>query len=754
MCVMLTKINKMFNKKMSIAALMALPIFSFAQQQDTIPLSSILEEVQVSGVNAGEKTPVSYTNVTEEEIEKHNLGQDLPYLISLTPSVVSSSDAGAGIGYTYMTIRGSDASRINVTVNGIPLNDSESQGVWWVNMPDFTSSVSNIQIQRGVGTSTNGGSAFGASVNLQTNGLNSEKYLTLNNSVGSFNSLKNNIEFGTGLLNGKWAFDGRLSRISSDGYIDRSSSELQSFYFSGGYYAENSSLKAIVFSGHERTGQAWYGVPKSYLDSNRTFNPYNYEDEVDDYRQTHYQLHYNKQFNTNTFLNFAAHYTKGGGFYEQYIGDDHNSILYNGDYIFGQNELSYYGLEDVIVDGDTTSVSNLVRRKWLDNHFKGVTFSFNHSTDKANFILGGAGNTYIGNHFGKVINTEIHGDLDHEYYRNKATKNDQNIYFKTDYKLTEKLNLFADLQGRNINYSFEGFNDDGTVADQSVELNFFNPKAGAVYTLKDNMFVYASYSVANKEPNRNDYVESSPSDRPLHETLYDTEIGFKYNNKNMDISANWYHMNYKNQLINTGEINDVGYSVHSNIDKSLRTGIEIASAVKITENLSWNGNVTLSENTIVSHDEFIDNWDSWGKDSIHYENTDISFSPNIIAKSQLNYTIGDLQTSFITKHIGSQYIDNTSSDERMLNAYTVNNLLLSYNLKFKNVKQAKITLAVNNLFNNEYANRAWIYRFVSEGWDPRGETSPYTNADSDGYNMIGYFPQATRNYMLGITLGL
>ena len=299
----------MFNKRISIAILLTLPFLSIAQKQDTIPLSQILEEIQITGVNAGEKTPVSYTNISESEFEKNNLGQDLPYLISLTPSVVSSSDAGAGIGYTYMTIRGSDASRINVTVNGIPLNDAESQGVWWVNMPDFTSSVSNIQIQRGVGTSTNGGSAFGGSVNLNTNGLKSKKYVTLNNSVGSYNSLKNNIEFGTGLINGKWSFDGRLSSITSDGYIDRASSDLKSSYFSGGYYGETQSLKAIVFTGHERTYQAWNGVPQSFLDSLPTFNPYNYEDEVDDYRQTHFQLHYNKQLNANTFLNFATHYT-------------------------------------------------------------------------------------------------------------------------------------------------------------------------------------------------------------------------------------------------------------------------------------------------------------------------------------------------------------------------------------------------------------------------------------------------------------
>lgn len=739
----------MFNKKISIAILLFLPFLASAQKQDTIPLSQILEEVQINGVNAGEKTPVSFTNISESEIEKVNLGQDLPYLISLTPSVVSSSDAGAGIGYTYMTIRGSDASRINVTVNGIPLNDAESQGVWWVNMPDFTSSVSNIQIQRGVGTSTNGGSAFGGSVNLNTNGLKSKKYVTLNNSVGSYNSLKNNIEFGTGLLNGKWAFDGRLSSITSDGYIDRASSDLKSSYFSGGYYGETQSLKAIVFTGHERTYQAWNGVPQSYLDSLPTFNPYNYEDEVDDYRQTHFQLHYNKQFNTNTFLNFATHYTKGAGYYEQYKGDKYNSLLNYG----SEENLADYALNDAIINGDTITTTNLIRRKWLDNDFYGITFSANHSTKKMNFILGGAANTYVGDHFGKVIWSELYSDIDHEYYRNKATKNDQNIYLKTDYSITEKLNLFLDLQTRGIQYNFEGLNDDGTAAEQSVNLNFFNPKLGAFYSLNNNNDFYASYSVANKEPNRNDYVESSPSSRPKHETVYDTEVGWKFNTKNVSLGINLYHMDYSNQLINTGEINDVGYSVHSNIKESYRKGIEIVYGIKITENLNWNANLTLSENKIVEHTEYIDNWDTGGKLEVHYENTDISFSPNIIAKSEVNYKIKNLNTSWVFKHIGKQYIDNSESAERMLDAYSVSGLLFSYSLMFKNIKDAKISLQVNNLLNNSYSNRAWVYRFISEGWNPVG-SDPYTNADTDGYNMIGYFPQATRNYMLGITLGL
>ena len=739
----------MFNKRISIAILLTLPFLSIAQKQDTIPLSQILEEIQITGVNAGEKTPVSYTNISESEFEKNNLGQDLPYLISLTPSVVSSSDAGAGIGYTYMTIRGSDASRINVTVNGIPLNDAESQGVWWVNMPDFTSSVSNIQIQRGVGTSTNGGSAFGGSVNLNTNGLKSKKYVTLNNSVGSYNSLKNNIEFGTGLINRKWSFDGRLSRITSDGYIDRASSDLKSSYFSGGYYGETQSLKAIVFTGHERTYQAWNGVPQSFLDSLPTFNPYNYEDEVDDYRQTHFQLHYNKQLNANTFLNFATHYTKGAGYYEQYKGDKYNSLLNYG----SEEDLADYGLNNSIVNGDTITTTNLIRRKWLDNDFYGVTFSANHSTKKMNFILGGAANTYLGNHFGKVIWSELYADMDHEYYRNEATKNDQNIYLKTDYSITEKFNLFADLQTRSIQYNFEGLNDDGTAAEQSVNLNFFNPKFGTFYSLNNNNTFYASYSVANKEPNRNDYVESSPSSRPKHETVYDTEVGWKFNTKNISLGINLYHMDYNNQLINTGEINDVGYSVHSNIKESYRKGIEVAYGVKITKNLNWNANFTLSENKIVEHTEYIDNWETGGKLEVNYENTDISFSPNIIAKSEINYNLKNLNASWIFKYIGKQYIDNSESADRMLDAYSVSSLLFSYSLKFKNIKDAKISLQVNNLMNNSYSNRAWVYRFISEGWNPVG-SDPYTNADTDGYNMIGYFPQATRNYMLGITLGL
>ena len=726
----------------------SISVFGYAQQLDTIPLSQILEEVQVKGVNADIKTPVSYTNLSEKEIERSNLGQDLPYLISLTPSLISSSDAGAGIGYTYMSIRGSDANRINITINGIPVNDSESQGVWWVNMPDFASSVNNIQIQRGVGTSTNGGSSFGATVNLQTNGLQKEKYIKTSNTIGSFNTIKNNIEFGSGLLDNHLSFDGRLSQIRSDGYMDRSFADLNSFYLSAGHYGESSIFKAIIFTGHERTYQTWNGVPKSYLDTNRTFNPYNYDNEVDDYGQTHFQLHYNKQYNNKTYLNLATHYTKGSGYYEQYIGDEYNSLLNYG----SQAILSDYGLNDTIINGDTISTSNLVRRKWLDNDFFGVTFSLNHSIKKINFILGGGANSYRGVHFGKVIYSELYGNSNHEYYTNDAEKNDMNVYLKTNYSLSKKINTYIDLQTRFIDYTFEGFNSDGNITDQTVNLTFFNPKYGVFYTINEKSSFYASYSEGKREPNRNDYIESSPNSRPKPEVLFDTEIGYKYNTRNMSLGLNIYNMDYKNQLVNTGEINDVGASVHSNIDESYRRGLEIESSLRLTSNLSFSGNITISENKIVNHIDYVDNWDTWGKDIVYYSNTDISFSPNTIAKSQLSYDFGDLETTWILQHIGKQYIDNTQSEERMLEKYTINNLIFNCNLNFKNMKNVKITLLVNNLLNTEYINRAWVYRFNSSGNEQDFSYDPYINKNIDGYNMIGYFPQATRNYMLGVNL--
>ena len=710
---------------------------------DSIQIKKQLDEVNVNALRASEKTPMTFTNLSEEEIDQQNLGQDLPYLLSTMPSVVTTSDAGAGVGYTGFRVRGSDPTRVNVTINGIPLNDSESQGVWWVNMPDFASSIENIQIQRGVGSSTNGASAFGATINLKTDGLNTKAYALSNNTVGSFKTLKNNVEFGTGLLNGKFTFDGRLSRITSDGYIDRATSDLKSFYLSGAYYGSDELLKGIVFSGKERTYQAWNGVPLNYLenDSLRTFNSYTYENEVDNYGQTHYQLHYTKQLNNNSNYNLSFHYTKGAGYYEQYKASE---------------SFSDYGFSEIIIQDDTINETDLIRRKWLDNDFYGTVFSYNTSIDNMDLTFGGAWNTYTGKHYGEVIWAQYASDseLGHIYYDNDATKDDFNVYTKLNYQYNDKLSLYADLQRRTIDYTFIGFDQEGNNVEQSADFDFFNPKFGVFYQMNQNRSAYASFAVANKEPNRNDFVESSPDSRPQHETLFDTELGYKINGNKLQFGINAYYMVYENQLVLTGQINDVGAYTRTNIDYSERKGIEVEAAYVISEKLKWVGNATFSENKIANFTEYVDNWDTWGQETIHYEDTDISFSPDLIWASTFSYELNDhLNAQFISKYVGDQYIDNTSSQERMLEAYLVHNARLSVNINSKVFKTAKITFQANNLLEEKYSNNAWIYRFISDGYDPRPD-DPYVNANSEGgYDMAGYFPQAGRNYLLGISLG-
>ena len=732
----------MFNNKNYMALLLALPFIGFAQEaNDSISLRRLLDEVNVNALRASEKTPIAFTNISKSEIENGNLGQDLPYMIALTPSIVTTSDAGGGIGYTGFRIRGSDPTRINVTLNGVPLNDSESQGVWWVNMPDLASSIENIQIQRGVGASTNGSGAFGASVNLKTDGLNKSAYVITNNSIGSFNTFKNNIEFGTGLISSRFTFDGRLSRISSDGYIDRASSDLRSLYMQGSYFAEKSVLKAIILSGHELTYQAWNGVPLNYLDTNRTFNSYTYENEVDNYKQTHYQLHYSKQISNLTNFNIATHYTHGEGYYEQ------EKLAEN---------LADYGIDNIFLSNDTISLTDLIRRKWLNNDFGGLIYSLNHKINNIDLIIGGASNKYSGQHYGNVIWAEYssNANINHQYYWNKAEKLDYNFYAKANYNYNKATSLYADLQRRSVDYTFEGYDENGNAAEQKVNLTFLNPKFGFFHLLNESQAIYASFAVANKEPNRNDYVENKAGDYPLHETLYDTEVGYKQNGERLMLAMNLYHMKYQNQLVLTGEINDVGAYRRANINNSFRQGVELEGMCKITNKITWDANMTLSQNKIGNYTEYIDNWDTWGQESIEHENTNLAFSPEIIWASNINYKIGNnTNIDFISKYVGEQFIDNTSSEDRMLEDYLVSNLRISYRLNSKTFKNAKLTLQVNNLLNNEYISNAWVYRFISNNWDPR-DSDHYVNSDSEiGYNMAGYFPEAKRNYLLSLTLG-
>ena len=714
-----------------------------AQQKDTLIMYPDLQEVHINALRATPQTPMSYSNIGAQQLDEQNLGQDIPYMLSLTPSVVTTSDAGAGIGYTGFRVRGSDPTRINVTIDGIPLNDPESQGVWWVNMPDFTSSVEDIQIQRGVGTSTNGAGAFGASINLKTQSLRAKPYATTSNTIGSYSTLKNNVEFGTGLLADKFTLDGRLSRISSDGYIDRATSDLKSLYLSGAYYGTDEVLKLSVISGKEKTYQAWNGVPLSYLDDDslRTYNSYTYENETDNYWQDHYMLHYNKQLANSGSFNLGLHFTHGEGYYEQYKS--------------GQ-DFADYSLNNVIVGNDTLTETDLIRRKWLDNDFYGAVFSYNNSLDKLDYTIGGGWNTYDGRHYGVVRWAEYasNSQIDHIYYDNDGIKTDFNLYAKGHYQYSDDVTVYADLQHRQIDYSFLGKDENGAEGNDTVNFEFFNPKFGAYYQINNKSSAFASFAIANREPNRSDFVESSPNSRPLHETLYDTEVGYKMEGSNFAFSATAYYMIYENQLILTGKINDVGAYTRENVDYSERKGIELEAGVKINPKWSWSANATFSENNIAHYTQYVDNWDTWGQESKSYSNTTIAFSPDMIWASQLNYQFKDnVELQFISKYVDEQFIDNTSSDDRKLDAYLVHHARLIWDIESELFKSARLSLQVNNLLDEKYVNNAWVYRFKSDGYDPRTD-DPYVTANSEGgYDMAGYFPQAKRNFLIGLSLG-
>jgi len=723
-----------------------------------------LDEFEVTTNRVEQNSPVAHENISKEEIEANNHGVDLPILLDQATSIVTTSDAGAGVGYTGIRVRGTDATRVNITINGIPFNDAESHGVFWVNMPDLSSSTSDIQIQRGVGSSTTGASSFGATVNLSTlSTVNSIKpFGEISNSFGSFNTIKNTVRLGSGLIDGKWNFEGRLSNIQSDGFIDRADADLKSYYISGSYLGENTSVQALIFSGHEKTYQAWYGAPLRFLnsnvDSNQTYNPYDYENEIDNYRQTHYQLHITNKSIKNLKLNTSFHYTRGMGYFEQYVGTEHNAVMYNGDYVWGKNLLSYYNLDDIIISGDTISQTNLIRRRWLDNHFYGLVFSADYTADKFNLILGGGANQYLGGHFGEVIWAQYssNGPIRHRYYDNDAIKNDLNIYGKLNYDLNKDFNAYLDLQYRFVSYEFTGLNNDRSPLDQTANLNFFNPKAGMNYRLNSSNNIYGFVGVGNKEPNRDDFTESSPESRPQHEQLLDVEFGHRYTSEKLSISTNFYNMQYKNQLILTGELNDVGSAVRVNIPESYRRGVEFTGAAILSEKFTLKFNLTLSENKISTFTEYVDNWDTWGKDEVVHENTDIAFSPGIIGGGQLIFTPfekenGKLQFALLSKYVGNQYIDNTSSDFAKLDAYLVHDLRISYLIKSNLFREVEVSSWIRNLSNQNYISNAWVYRF-NTAFDPTSYDMYANPENGNTYNQIGAFNQAGINFFVGLKL--
>ncbi len=714
------------------------------------PVSVMTGEVLISATRAKEKTPVAYTNLDGSEIARRNMGQDIPYLLQLTPSFVATSDAGAGVGYTNFRIRGTDLNRINVTVNGIPLNDPESHGTWFVDQPDLASSLENVQIQRGVGTSTNGAASFGATINLQTNSLNRDAYAEYHTAAGSFNTFKNSLLAGTGLINGKFSLDARLSKINSDGFIDRAFSDLKSFFVAAGYYSGNTHLKVNIFSGIETTYQAWNGVPSVRLNNDtegmlrygehwlyserevqemmnsdsRTYNIYTYENQVDYYQQDHYQLHFSHKFAPSLNLSASAFYIRGQGYYESFKEDE---------------DLEDY-MMPVITTGETTIEStDLVNRKWLDNHFYGTTYSLNYNKRRIDFTLGSGWNNYDGHHYGNVIWAQYAGNTDpnHEWYRNKGTKSDFNVFAKNNFQITERLNLYADLQYRGIRYDLNGIDDDLRDISQLHTFNFFNPKFGIFYNPAENQKVYASYAVANREPNRSAYVDANPQGKqPVYETLYDLELGYELKSSAFSGGINLYYMKYNDQLVLTGEINDVGAPIMVNVDDSYRQGVELQAAVMITRNLQWQANATFSRNKIENFTEYVDNWDTWEQEAFNHGTTDIAFSPNVISNSRLLFEpLKNLNLALVTSYVGKQFIDNTSSDDRQLDAYLVNSLKADYMIRTGLFSNITFHLMVNNLFNESYENNAWVYSYIL----------------GDGrYKMDGYFPQAGRHFMMGI----
>lgn len=683
------------------------------------------DEVVIKSTRASEQTATTYRNLSKAEIEKNNVGQDLPFVLNQTPGVVVTSDAGAGIGYTGIRIRGSDATRINVTLNGIPFNDPESQGTFFVNLPDFVSSADNIQVQRGVGTSTNGAGAFGASINLQTTTRHDTAYAELNNTFGSFNTSKNTINFGSGLINNQFTFDGRLSKISSDGYIDRASSRLKSYFLTGAWYGKNTLIRANVFSGTEKTYQAWGGVPEELLTTNRTFNGFTYEDQTDNYTQDHYQLLYAHRFSPKLSINGALHYTYGRGYYEEYKKDQ---------------DFAKYGLLPIVLGGTTINQTDLIRRRWLDNDFYGMTYNLTYQPeDGLELTLGGAYNEYNGDHFGEVIWAQYasQSKIRERYYNNNGFKTDFNSYAKLSYQ-RGLWSYYADLQYRRVSHEFVGFDTNLQNLQQAVLFNFFNPKAGVTYQLNDNDQLYASIAVANKEPNREDLTNSSPSSRPQSERLIDWELGYRVKRNRFDWTANAYYMQYQNQLILTGEINDVGAYTRQNVPDSYRLGLEIDGKWQINTRWTWAANVAISRNKIKNYINFIDNFDNNTQVATTYRNTDIAFSPSVVAGSELGFKPFDrAEIALLSKYVGRQFLDNTANSKAQLDAFLVNDLRLSYQFRPKAIKNIGMSVLINNLFNEFYETNGFTFSAISGGELSR------SNA---------FFPQATRNFLFSLNM--
>ncbi len=749
-----------------------------ANGDDTDSLRTFeLQGVQVTSTRANAKTPMAFKTVTQEQIRQLNFGQDVPFLLSLTPSVTTTSDAGNAIGYTSIRVRGVDPSRINITANGVPINDAESSQVFWVNMGDIASSVQSMQIQRGAGTSTNGAGAFGASINMQTENIGVIPYLTLDLAGGSYYSHKETLRFGTGLLGGHWGIQGRLSNIGSKGYLDRASTKLNSYFLQGGYFSDHTMVKFITFNGQEETYHAWnyaskyeqslygrrYNSCGEYYDADG--NVHYYKNQTDNYHQQNYQLLWDQILNDNWNFNVALHYTKGAGYYEEYKS--------------GRTWAQYHLTNDWGIWGD------LVRQKKMDNDFYGFVASLNYD-NKAGITatLGGGWNKYDGDHFGRVVwagtpyksvadaignettvavptPTTVLPDL--EYYRNNAKKTDGNVYGKVNWEFYKGLGAFLDLQYRHVGYKMNGPTDswDGTkqvVYALNDSYDFFNPKFGLNYQITPNHRAYASYAISHKEPTRNDYEDHIGVDMKA-ERLNDLEVGYQFKSKDFSAGVNFYYMDYRNQFVLTGELNDIGEMIASNDNsgKSYRMGVELEAAWQPVKWFRWDANATWSRNRAKDWTVTV------GDEAVNLGDTPLSFSPDFLFNNIFTFNYKGILASVQSQYVGEQYLTNTGFKSyvtqndygkevnvgMMLDDYFTTNLNLAYRFSLKKlgIKEATVGVTLYNLFSAKYDNNGWAAPNFKK--DATGKVIAYANYDQ--YE-AGFAPSAPFNWMAHLSI--
>ncbi|TPN87571.1 TonB-dependent receptor [Aquimarina algicola] len=723
--------------------------WSQEQQKDSLNNpAEVLDEVLIKSVRVEADSPITHSNLSKEELATRNLGQDIPILLNYLPGVVSTTDAGTGIGYTYIRVRGSDASRVNVTLNGIPFNDAESQGTFWVNLPDFASSIQDLQLQRGVGTSTNGSGAFGASLNLLTDAVSETANAEISNSFGSFGTRRHNVKFSTGLLNDHIEIAGRLSAISSDGYVDRAFADLKSYFLQGAYLDDNTLIKAVTFGGHNITYQSWNGIDEETLNTNRRFNPIGFQydaegnlegfygNEVDDYKQDHYQLHWNQKYNNNWSTNLGLNYTYGRGFFEQYVDEWYfENVLFS-----DQATLSFLGVDPVTVNGQEVTQTDYIRRRWLDNDFYVINASANYKDNNFDIDFGAFYSHYDGDHFGEIIWSEnpIGFQSGDRYYSGNGIKNEFTVFGKTTYRINDQWSAFLDLQGRFVTHEISGLTSARVQLDVDEDFNFFNPKFGATFQINTNHQLYASYARANREPRRDDFENGITTP----EQLDDIELGWRFTKNNTIVNTNIYYMWYRDQLVLTGALDDVGNPIRATSGESYRLGLEVDAEIKLLESLSIKPNIALSTN---KNKDFVAPVDGV---LANLGETDISFSPEVVAGNMLIYQppVKGLQVGFLSKFVGEQHLSNLGNDELVLDSFFVNDLNIVYEIKNIPVfKSIVLTGLVNNIFDVEYESNGFSFALgdIEDNQSPTGFRTQYFK---------GFYPQAGINFLVGATL--